>query len=70
MRHEEGVCVTTNTVEGYFSILKRGVNGVYHHVSKKHCTGILASSITATTIARLPTSSASSFRCRASLESA
>jgi transposase-like protein len=28
--------VTTNTVEGYFSILKRGINGVYHHVSKEH----------------------------------
>ena len=26
----------TNTVEGYFSILKRGVYGVYHHVSGKH----------------------------------
>lgn len=28
--------VTTNTVEGFFSILKRGINGVYHSVSKKH----------------------------------
>jgi transposase-like protein len=36
VRYEEGVCVTTNTVEGYFSLLKRGVTGVYHHVSKKH----------------------------------
>ena len=36
VRFDEGVCVTTNSVEGYFSILKRGVNGVYHHVSKKH----------------------------------
>jgi transposase-like protein len=26
----------TNTVEGYFSLLKRGINGVFHHVSKKH----------------------------------
>ncbi|HMK80834.1 MAG TPA: IS1595 family transposase, partial [Xanthobacteraceae bacterium] len=26
----------TNTIEGYFSILKRGINGVYHHVSAKH----------------------------------
>lgn len=26
----------TNTAEGYFSILKRGINGIYHHVSKKH----------------------------------
>ena len=26
----------TNTVEGYFSILKRGINGVYQHVSQRH----------------------------------
>lgn len=26
----------TNTVEGYFSILKRGLNGVYQHVSEAH----------------------------------
>jgi hypothetical protein len=26
----------TNTVEGYFSILKRGIIGTYHHVSRKH----------------------------------
>lgn len=26
----------TNTVENYFSIFKRGVNGVYHHVSPAH----------------------------------
>jgi transposase-like protein len=26
----------TNTVEGYFSIFKRGVYGVYHHVSEQH----------------------------------
>jgi transposase-like protein len=26
----------TNTVEGYFSILKRGIYGVYQHVSKAH----------------------------------
>jgi transposase-like protein len=28
--------VTTNTVEGFFAILKRGINGVYHNVSAKH----------------------------------
>jgi transposase-like protein len=28
--------VTTNTVEGFFGIFKRGINGIYHHVSKKH----------------------------------
>ena len=27
---------TTNTVEGFFSILKRGVYGVYQHVSEAH----------------------------------
>jgi transposase-like protein len=26
----------TNTVEGYFSIFKRGIYGVYHHVSQAH----------------------------------
>ena len=26
----------TNTVENYFSILKRGITGVYHHVSEAH----------------------------------
>ncbi len=25
--------VHTNTIEGYFSIMKRGITGVYHHVS-------------------------------------
>jgi transposase-like protein len=27
---------TTNTVESYFALLKRGVMGSFHHVSKKH----------------------------------
>jgi len=36
VRFDEGVCVTTNTVEGYFANLKRGINGVYHHVGRKH----------------------------------
>jgi transposase-like protein len=26
----------TNTIEGYFSILKRGIVGTYHHVSEQH----------------------------------
>ncbi len=26
----------TNTAEGYFSILKRGIVGTYHHVSAQH----------------------------------
>ncbi len=32
----------TNTVEGYFSILKRGIYGVYHHVSEAHLKRYLA----------------------------
>ncbi|HZS83835.1 MAG TPA: IS1595 family transposase [Stellaceae bacterium] len=32
----------TNTVEGYFSILKRGIVGTYHHVSKEHLHRYLA----------------------------
>lgn len=28
--------VTTNTAEGFFSLLKRGINGSFHHVSKGH----------------------------------
>lgn len=32
----------TNTVENYFSILKRGIIGTYHHVSKKHLGRYLA----------------------------
>jgi transposase-like protein len=32
----------TNSVEGYFSLLKRGINGVYHHVSEAHLHRYLA----------------------------
>jgi len=42
VRYDDGVCVTTNTVEGYFSLLKRGINGVYHHVGRKHLHRYLA----------------------------
>jgi transposase-like protein len=34
--------ISTNTVEGYFSILKRGITGVYHHVSEAHLHRYLA----------------------------
>lgn len=34
--------VHTNTVEGYFSILKRGITGTYHHVSPQHLKRYLA----------------------------
>ncbi len=28
--------IYTNTVEGYFSLLKRGINGTFHHISEAH----------------------------------
>lgn len=34
--------VHTNTIEGYFSILKRGIMGTYHHVSPQHLKRYLA----------------------------
>lgn len=40
VNHSKGEYVrgiaSTNTVEGYFSILKRGLIGTYHHVSSNH----------------------------------
>ena len=35
-RGRRGEKVTTNMVEGYFSIFKRGMTGVYQHCSEKH----------------------------------
>lgn len=32
----------TNTIEGYFSILKRGIIGTYHHVGAEHLKRYLA----------------------------
>jgi transposase-like protein len=34
--------VHTNTAENYFSILKRGIDGIYHHVSEAHLPRYLA----------------------------
>ena len=34
--------IHTNTVEGYFSILKRGMKGIYQHCAKKHLHPYLA----------------------------
>ena len=34
--------VHTNTIEGYFSIMKRGITGIYHHMSSKHLKRYLA----------------------------
>ncbi|MDO9295506.1 IS1595 family transposase [Bradyrhizobium sp.] len=32
----ETTVITTNTVEGYYSVFKRGMKGVYQHCSEKH----------------------------------
>jgi transposase-like protein len=41
-RHEGENVITTANVEGYFSLLKRGVVGVFHHVSAQHLPLYLA----------------------------
>lgn len=41
-RNEGGMNVNTNTVEGSFSLLKRGIVGSFHHISKKHLPLYLA----------------------------
>jgi transposase-like protein len=33
-RYENGRHITTNTVEGYFGLFKRGIYGTYHHIGK------------------------------------
>jgi len=41
-RWEGGAVTTTNTVEGFFSIFKRGMKGVYQHCSEEHLHRYLA----------------------------
>ena len=45
IRHSEKIYVSgdvhTNTIEGFWSLVKRGIGGVYHAVSKKHLQGYL-----------------------------
>lgn len=41
VRYENGTCITTDTVEGYFATLKRGIDGVYHHVGRQHLSRYL-----------------------------
>jgi len=42
VRYEPDRPVTTNTVENYFSVFKRGMRGVYQHCSEKHLHRYLA----------------------------
>ena len=37
-----GTKVNTNTIEGYYSIFKRGMKGVYQHCAEKHLHRYLA----------------------------
>lgn len=45
IHHAEQVYVSgnvhTNTIDGFWSLIKRGINGVYHAVSAKHLQGYL-----------------------------
>jgi transposase-like protein len=45
VNHQQGVYVDgdvhTNTIEGFWSLLKRGIGGVYHSVSTKHLQSYL-----------------------------
>jgi transposase-like protein len=45
VRHAEKVYVSgdvhTQTIDGFWSLVKRGIGGVYHSVSKKHLQGYL-----------------------------
>jgi transposase-like protein len=36
VRYEADKIISTNTVEGYYSIFKRGMKGVYQHCAEKH----------------------------------
>jgi hypothetical protein len=42
VRYSADDVITTNPVEGYFSIFKRGMKGVYQHCSEKHLHRYLA----------------------------
>jgi hypothetical protein len=51
VRKEGDRVVHTNTVEGYYSIFKRGMKGVYQHCGEKHLHRYLAEFDFATAIA-------------------
>ncbi len=44
IKHKERFCnddIHTNTIEGFWSIVKRGIYGIYQHVSTKYLDGYL-----------------------------
>jgi transposase-like protein len=46
--------IPTNTIERYFSIMKRGIVGIYLHVSPQHLKGYLSPSSISVTMNALP----------------
>jgi transposase-like protein len=42
VRREGDTVITTNTIESYFSVFKRGMRGTYQHCSEKHLHRYLA----------------------------
>jgi transposase-like protein len=42
VRYEDGEAIHTNSAEGYFSIFKRGMRGIYQHCAEKHLHRYLA----------------------------
>src|SRR5208282_5673330 len=42
VRREGDKLVTTNTVEGFYSVFKRGMRGVYQHCKERHLHRYLA----------------------------
>jgi hypothetical protein len=54
--------IHTNTIEGYRSLLERGIFGIYHRVSTKHLDPAVQSLISDTTRARAAKSNVSMVR--------
>lgn len=42
VRYDDGRVITSNQAEGYFSQLKRSIDGTHHHVSREHLPRYLA----------------------------
>jgi hypothetical protein len=42
VRYQDGEAIHTNSAEGYFSVFKRGMKGVYQHCAEKHLHRYLA----------------------------
>jgi len=41
-RYEGDFTISTNTVEGYYSLFKRGMRGIYQHCGERHLHRYLA----------------------------